>query len=390
MNITICGAGNAAQTLIALLAADRETQVTVFAPLADEAALLSAASAPEGLAVTFAGGETAVGRPQRVTTDPRSAAQDADLVLLALPAFAHESILRALAPNLRPAVWIGALPARGGFDWMARAVLGLTDEASPTVLFGLQTLPWACRIQSWGRRVEVLGTKAEVDLAAWPATCAGTIAEVVQRLIGVNVRTVPSFLALTLANTGQIIHPGIMYGLFHAWDGLPFTADATPAFYGGVDDETAAVLQALSDEVQTICRALERTNPELDLSSVDTLIGWLLRSYAGQIHDPSTLRSAFNTNRAYAGLRAPMMRSGEGYSPAFDSRYLSEDVPYGLLVTRGIGELAGVATPAIDNVIMWAQEKLGRQYLTVGGVGGNDLQGTRAPQRFGFNSAACL
>jgi hypothetical protein len=29
-----------------------------------------------------------------------------------------------------------------------------------------------------------------------------------------------------------------------------------------------------------------------------------------------------------------------------------------LLVTRGIAELAGVATPVVDKVIAWAQEKL--------------------------------
>ena len=390
MNITICGAGNAAQTLIALLAADSDTQVTVFAPLADEAARLAAASASEGIGVTFAGGEIVVGRPHCVTTDARSAAQDADIVLLALPAFAHESILRSLAPNLQPSAWIGALPARGGFDWMARAVLGLNDEAAPTVLFGLQTLPWACRIQTWGRHVEVLGTKREVDLAAWPAARAGVVAGAVQRLIGVELQAVPDFLALTLANTGQIIHPGIMYGLFQAWDGNPFAADATPAFYGGVDDATAAILQALSDEVQMICRALERNDPRRDLSSVDPLWEWLLRSYAGQIDDPASLRSAFNTNRAYTGLRAPVLRCGDGYAPAFDSRYLSEDVPYGLLVTRGVAELAGAETPALDRVITWAQEKLGRQYLVDGRVAGSDLDGTRAPQRFDIKSTACL
>ena len=40
MKITICGAGNAAQTLAALLAGAARREVVVFAPLGDEAARL--------------------------------------------------------------------------------------------------------------------------------------------------------------------------------------------------------------------------------------------------------------------------------------------------------------------------------------------------------------
>ncbi len=36
------------------------------------------------------------------------------------------------------------------------------------------------------------------------------------------------------------------------------------------------------------------------------LFDWLLQSYGDAIADPSTLHSAFVTNRAYAGLKAPV------------------------------------------------------------------------------------
>ncbi len=134
-------------------------------------------------------------------------------------------------------------------------------------------------------------------------------------------------------------------------------------------------------------RRLERALPQLDLSSVLPLDIWLQRAYAGQIDDASTLRSSFTTNRAYTGLRAPLRLIEENaYVPWFEARYLSEDVPYGLLVTRGIAELAGVATPAIDRVILWAQERLGKEYLTNGRVAGRDVAESRAPQRFGIRS----
>ncbi len=383
MNMTICGAGNAAQTLIALLG--EAHRVTVFAPLADEADRLRAASSTQGVTAIFQDGSTRSGRPCLITRDPHAAAQGAELILLAMPAFAHEQVLAALAPHLEPGSWIGALPARGGFDWMARRGVPLPPEVT---LFGLQTLPWACRIRGWGRQVEVLGTKSEVDIAVWPSTREDEVMVQMQALFGVSLRRVPSFLALTLANTGQVIHPGILYGLLRDWDGTPFAPADTPLFYGGVDDFTAGVLEALSDEVQGICRALERWDASLDLHSVEPLHTWLRRAYGGQIGDPSTLRSAFNSNRAYAGLRVPVQCLEDGRCvPDFTSRYLSEDIPFGLLVSKGIGELAGAVTPTIDGVIEWAQAQLGCRYLVNGRVCGPSVAHSHAPQRFGLQLA---
>lgn len=384
LHVTVCGAGNAAHVLLPVLAATPAVRITVFAPLAGEAARWSASLGADGtVTAVLPGGETLAGRPALVTADPKAAAAGADLVLLALPAFAHEPALAALAPYLPPTAHICALPARGGFDWLARRLLPGHQGA----VTGLQTLPWACRIRTWGLSAEVLGIKTGVDLAAWPPPLAAEAAHLLAGLLHVAMQPMPSFLALTLANTGQLIHPGIMYGLFQGWDGRPFGEDQAPLFYGGVDDGTAALLQALSDEVQAVCTALEWALPTLDLSSVLPLDAWLRRAYAGQIDDASTLRSSFTSNRAYTGLRAPLRLVEENaYAPWFEARYLSEDVPYGLLVTRGIAELAGVATPASDRVILWAQERLGKDYLAGGRVAGRDVAGSRAPQRFGIQS----
>jgi hypothetical protein len=384
LHVTVCGAGNAAHVLLPVLATTHAVRTTVFAPLAEEATRWSACLGAAGVVTAvLPDGQLLAGRPALVTSEPAAAAAGSDLVLLALPAFAHEPVLAALAPYLPATARICALPARGGFDWLVRRVLPGHQGA----ILGLQTLPWACRIRTWGQQAEVLGVKTGVDLAAWPPELAAEAAQQVAGLLHVAMQQVPSFLALTLANTGQLIHPGIMAGLFQRWDGRPFGEDQAPLFYGGVDDETAALLQALSDEVQVITAAVQQALPRLDLSSVLPLDVWLRRAYAGQIDDASTLRSAFTSNRAYAGLRAPLRLVEENaYEPWFEARYLSEDVPYGLLVTRGIAELAGVATPVIDQVITWAQERLGKEYLSAGRVAGRDVSDSRAPQRFGISS----
>ena len=68
----------------------------------------------------------------------------------------------------------------------------------------------------------------------------------------------------------------------------------------------------------------------------------------------------------------------------------TKDIPYGLVVTRGVATMAGVATPTIDMLIEWAQKNMGKEYLVGGKLVGKDIQETSAPQAFGIHSAADL
>jgi hypothetical protein len=386
MQVTICGGGNGAHTLAGLMSAQPGLRVQVYSPFRNEVEQWQVGVKDRGgIAVVSAAG-TLLGRPHRISDAPAAVIPGSQLVLLSLPAFAHSSMLSAIAPHLDDGAWVGGVPARGGLDWCARDVLG--KHGKSTVIFGLQTLPWACRIRHYGQEVAILGTKATVDLAAWPSVYASEIATLLGDLVGVPTSGVGNFLSLTLAGTGQIIHPGVMYGLFGDWDGRPY-AEA-PLFYHNIGDKTAVVLQQLSDEVQSLCRALKDRFPGLDLSAVRPLHEWLCRSYGDAISDPSSLQSSFVTNRGYSGLRAPMCLTADGLVPDFQSRYLAEDIPYGLLVIRGIAELVGLDTPAMDEVITWAQRRIGKEYLINGQLKGRDLSASRVPQRYNINTLEAL
>ncbi len=372
--ITICGGGNGAQTLMPIAAQNLGCPVDLYAPFADEAEWLQQGMAAHGgLEVT--GAVQARARPRRISADPAAVIPGSGVVVLVLPAFAHESTLRQIAPFLDEGAWVGAMPARGGFDYCSVRVLQESGR-DDVRLFGLQTLPWACRIKEYGQAVHVLGAKRAVDAASRPAAEIGRIAPLLEQMVGLRVEAATSLLALTLANAGQVIHPGIMYGLFAAWDGVPFAADAIPLFYQGLDEAGARLLSDLSEEVQAIRARLE---PALDLSAVRPLKEWLLYSYGEAIVDPSSLWSSFVTNRAYTGLKAPVREAAPGqFVPDFRARYLSEDVPFGLAVSRAIADLAAVQTPAMDRVIAWAGAHLGQDYL------GRDAAEARIPQKYGL------
>ena len=380
MQITICGGGNAAHTATGLLSAREEHQVNVYITFSDEAEKWRAGIAAQGGMKVNRLGDSILGSPEKVSTDPAEVIPGSKVVLLALPAFAHESILMKIAPYLEEGTLVGALAARGCFDLCAMDVLG--SKADSITLFGLQTLPWACRIKEYGQEVDILGTKARVDLATCPPDRAGELASFLSSQFDIHLEPMESFLSLTLAGTGQIIHPGVMYGLFCYWDGQTF--DEAPLFYQGIDAETADILQCLSDEVQILRSALEERYPSIDLNAVRPLDEWLCLSYADDIEDTSSLQTYFVTNRSYAGLKVPVMRVNGDLVPDFQARYLSEDVPFALLATRGIAELAGVPTPTIDEVITWSQDRLNKEYLVGSKLIGQDLIASRTPQRYGF------
>jgi hypothetical protein len=382
MKIAVCGGGNAAHTLAGLLSAWPEHIVKIYLSFPDEAWHWQQGAAKNGGMVVNFPDRTITGKPHTISSDPAEVIPDSDVVLLALPAFAHEQVLEEISPYLEPGAWVGALPARGGFEWESAVRLG-QDHPSLTV-FGLQTLPWACRIEEFGHAVQVKGSKAVVEVASLPEDNAAQVAGILEGLLGVHLKSVPCFLCLSLANTGQLLHPGLMYGHFRDWQGEVYPE--APLFYQGANETAAETLQQMSAEVQVIRQNLAAAFPCMDFSPVRPLIDWIRVSYEGDIEDPSTLQSCLATNRSYAGLIAPVKENGSGFIPDFRSRYLTEDVPYGLVVTKGIAELAGVNTPVIDRVILWAQERLGCEYLVGDRLSGRDIFSARAPQRYGITS----
>ena len=53
-----------------------------------------------------------------------------------------------------------------------------------------------------------------------------------------------------------------------------------------------------------------------------------------------------------------MKRVEEGWIPDFESRYFTEDFPFGLQYIKSIAEQNDVLTPTIDKVLAWGLSKI--------------------------------
>ena len=387
VRVTICGSGNSAHVLAGLAAARPELEVRVFTRDTQKATRWSSILAGERLSISKREGDedrvVSSANPLLVTDRPELAARDCDMIILAVPAFAHTRYLELLAPFIEDGVVVVGLPGQSGFELEVRQIL----DSRPVVILNFESLPWSCVVVEFGRHARIRGTKARLVGALRGDLSTSRVLQpfvVIREMVGnwTEVIESSSMLAITLMSISAYTHPPIMYSTWRNWDGRPLAEQ--PLFYHSVDRSTAELLTRVSAEGLAISRRIMEQYPGEDLSHVVPMLEWDLTRYGHVIDDNRDQLTVLRTNRAYATLRHPMKRVNGGYVPDFRHRYLSEDVPFGLVTVRGIAALAGVATPAIDEVLVWSQARLGRQYLVGAKLTGADLKSTRAPQRYGY------
>lgn len=307
-----------------------------------------------------------------------------DAIVLALPAFAHDSYLTSMAPYLasphptRPPTVLCAAVAQGGFDLAVNAALTAANVTSTVVIAGLETLPWACRLVSQGSECEILGSKTEVDVAVAVHTPNGSSSgvgddgkstaknaadllkrhtpralEILQAVVGhtPRLRLASGFLGVTLMNINSLWHPTLMYHRWNKeWDGQE-TFESPPLFYEGASDDMGASAVAMSEEVAKVCDTLQARYGGKggrlldDLSTVRKAYDWFIRAYGDETAmDRTSVATMLRTNPAYQGLTHPMKKLAQHDSsgpatpdvkprlvPDYHHRYLSEDIPYGAL-----------------------------------------------------------
>jgi hypothetical protein len=381
LQITICGCGNLGHVFTGWLSSRSDLEIKVCVSTPEKAKILKQEMSHNGgITLHRQQEENITGYPNVVTADPAEAIPDSHLILLCLPSFLEADVLKKILPFVEEGTLIGSVPAPGGFNWTAQGVLEKAGKKA--ILFGMAAIPWMCKLKKYGQEVKVLGTKKINGQVTIPAHHSLIVSDLMSHLLKMPVLDLQNFLQITLNPGNQLLHPGISYALFRNWDGVPLYEP--PLFYEEISEEAVDILQQMSNELMQLRFTLEEKMPNLNLSAVLPLEVSIQEGYTAAVRDRASLRSTIATNTAYAGLRTPMHQVEGGWIPNYESRFFQEDIPYGLVVLKGLAELAGVSTPTFDNIISWAQEKMGCEYLVDGNLRGKDIAESGAPQRFGW------
>ncbi|MFN3355722.1 MAG: hypothetical protein ACK418_06895, partial [Pseudomonas sp.] len=157
-------------------------------------------------------GSTLSARLDRVTSDAKAAVEDADIVIITVPAHARPQTLKAIAPYLSTGkpVYVGAIPGFCGFDWLAENTL---PDRPNVVIWGMKDVPHTAFELIPGRSIKMGGGKSQLYVATHAResqACSQQLQDMLTRLYGPCVTMLDHYLEITLTPGNPIMHSSVI------------------------------------------------------------------------------------------------------------------------------------------------------------------------------------
>ena len=286
-----------------------------------------------------------VTRPSLITADLNRAVRGADLVMLVVPAVAHEGYARKLAPILEgdQIVFLNPGHTGGGLHFAHEL---LKWGGPPVPVCESVTLTYICRMEGEAT-VGVYRETGNVRFAALPARKTGELIEQLHPLFP-NLRSAVNVLETGLMNINAVIHPPGML-MNTGWiesqnrDFLFYRESITPS--------VARVIEMLDKERLYVSRAL----------------GLKLPAFIDYFCEAGlTTEGARQTGSVYRAMQESEANRSIQSPPSLNHRYVDEDVGYGLVPMSQFGGLLGVTTPVMDSLIVLASVARQKDYRKAG------------------------
>lgn len=322
----VVGAGNGGKAMAAHLAL-MGFPVTLYNRTPEN---ITAIKARGGIDLeSYEGGPRGFGHLAGVTSDMGEALEQAQVIMVVVPATGHVDVARAAAPHLCDGQIVLLNPGRtGGALEFAHVLHEHGCEADITVAEA-ETLIYASRSEG-PAQARIFRIKEAVPLAALPATRTFRVLETLSAAYPLFIDGV-SVLHTSLNNMGAIFHPALT--LLNAGR-IESTGGDFQFYIDGVTPSVARVLEALDRERVTVAAALgirARTGME-----------WLRMAYDAT---GANLHEAIHNQPGYRGIKAPS---------TLNHRYITEDVPMSLVPIAALGQRYGVMVRAMDSIIRQA------------------------------------
>jgi len=312
-----------------------------------------------------------------ITSNPLDVIPEATIVLFCNPLNSYPNALKRISTYVTDSLkLVCGVPGATGFDWMVReAFLGL----DPKFLVGaVETLPFIAKREN-DKEIKVFAFKDTLCFATQQKSPTYTSIDynVLSKIMGVKFNTLNNFLSLTLLSPGAKVNPVLFL------EALNHPNNQKSRNIYELSDETERILESLEEEINTVAREIT-FKTGINLNDIPSLKEWFIGCYPDFIKNKSTTRSCLKSHTVYSVLQEDFLR-GLNNNEQPKSRYLTEQIPYGLVPLKGLAELAKVVTPTIDNVIEKCQQYLDKLFIENGRLIQDSLQYSSAPQRFGID-----
>ncbi|WP_439614639.1 NAD/NADP octopine/nopaline dehydrogenase family protein [Reyranella sp.] len=271
----------------------------------------------------------------RIATSPADVVTGADVILIALPAYGHKHVFDAIAPHVTATqTVIVSSHASFGALYLSR-LLAARSVTVPVIAWGTTLLSGR---QTGLAKVQVNTVRKAVDLATLPASRSAEGLALCKSLFGDRFVDRGNLLAIALSNLNPTIHMGIALGNMtrmekaEAWGQAESVTPNVGRLLEELDRERLAIAASLGLDVRTIFQHLHL-------------------SFGVPYGSASEMHQAMHV----------IGKGGAGPTTA-DSRYVTEDVPFGLVPTAKLGRLTGHPAPLHEAGIALFSAMYGRDF----------------------------
>lgn len=330
-NVAVMGGGGGGQTIAADLTLDGHSVRLFEHP--KFAASLQHVKKKSGITASGSGRDRDFAKIRLVTTNAKSAVKGADVIIVVVPCFGHAAMSEAVIQHIEPGQTVAFL-GEGSGSLVFRQLLKKHRRERGIIYGETNTLPYLTRITG-PAQVTLMRKRGGTLAAAFPAKNNQPFLSTLQELWP-YIEPATHVFETTLINFNAIDHVAACL-LNAGWiegSSMPFLLwgqGATPSVVRcieAVDEETIALRKALG------CKDL------------DTYRDFLYRQ--GMVENSQ--RTTYDAIHKGLGGKGTYQCGPEGLK----FRYVTEDVPYALVLITDIGRMLGIPTPVNDALITLA------------------------------------
>ena len=275
------------------------------------------------------------------TTDIQQAIKDAEVIFVITPAFGHKAMAEVCAPFVQDGQTIVLMPGSGGS--LEFINIFKQKKVKREVTFAEScTLPYGARLKGPGH-VSVLINAMILPTGVFPSKKTEEVIPKLKQFYSMIIPT-KDVLEAAINNPNPIVHP--VATLLSATR-IEHSKGEFYLYAEGMTPAVARTYESLNQERLSICKALGYKLYHWDnLEFKDYNLGETEEECRYRILNTS-MDAAFGKDGIYAGIK---MKGPEHLK----DRYVTEDVPYGMVLLSTLGDLLRVPTPTHDAVIQLA------------------------------------
>ena len=307
---------------------------------------------------------------ERATTDLEPAIDGADVIIVVTGGNAQGAVAQSLASLLRPDQVILLIQGNTGGSLIVRRALDDAGCRAEVEVAEMDNYPYSC----WRlgpTRIRPIVRKRWLQIATFPGNRIGVVFPRLSPLFPEAVAA-PNILYTGFTNANAMLHVANCIansGRIESGGSYKFYAEGvTPAvarLYETINAERVAVAAALGASVPALADWFERVYGVREATLVETC-----------------RRLTYNSDGPYQATGTPK---------SLDHKFITEDVPTGLIPISALGTAAGVRKPAIDALVELARCMTGKDFVAEGrtlerlGLSGMDAQTICRIVEEGFN-----